>query len=48
MLDIWEEEAPGTVLYIPIENYGVRSDLYWLPYSFYFMDLRPDNLIYES
>ena len=47
MLDIWEDEAPGTVLYIPIENYGVRSDLFWLPYSFYYMDLRPDNLIYE-
>lgn len=44
MLDIWEDEAPGTVLYIPIENYGVRSDLEWLPYSFYYMDLRPKNL----
>lgn len=47
MLDIWEEEAPGTELYIPIENYGVRKDVTWLPYSFYSMDLRPDNLEFE-
>lgn len=47
MLDIWEEEAPGTVLYIPIENYGVRSDLEWIPYSFYYMDLRPDVLYFK-
>lgn len=44
MLDIWEKEAPGTVLYIPIENYAARSNVRWTPYSFYFMDLRPDNL----
>jgi peptide/nickel transport system substrate-binding protein len=44
MLDIFEDEAPGTVLYIPIENYGVRSNVEWLPYSFYYMDLRPDVL----
>ncbi|MEZ4573202.1 MAG: ABC transporter substrate-binding protein [Thermomicrobiales bacterium] len=44
MLDIWEDEAPGTVLYIPIENYGVRTNIDWLPYSFYYMDLRPKNL----
>ncbi len=44
MLDIWEDEAPGTVLYIPVENYGVRKGIDWLPYSFYYMDLRPDNL----
>jgi peptide/nickel transport system substrate-binding protein len=43
-LDIFEDEAPGTVLYIPIENYGVRSNVEWLPYSFYYMDLRPDVL----
>ena len=44
MLDIFEEEAPGTELYIPTENYGVRANIEWLPYSFYYMDLRPDNL----
>lgn len=48
MLDIWEEEAPGTPLYIPVENYGVRTDVDWLPYSFYYMDLRPDNLRFEG
>lgn len=47
MLDIWEEEVPGTELYIPVEHYGVRTGLDWLPYSFYYMDLRPDNLSFE-
>jgi peptide/nickel transport system substrate-binding protein len=44
MLDIWEEEAPGTVLYIPHEIYGIRDGIEWTPYSFYYMDLRPHNL----
>jgi peptide/nickel transport system substrate-binding protein len=47
MLDIWDEEAPGTVLYVPFENYGVRDGVEWLPYSFYYMDFRPDNLRFE-
>jgi len=47
MLDIWEQEAPGTVLYQPLETYGVRADIQWQPYSFYFMDLRADNLSFE-
>jgi peptide/nickel transport system substrate-binding protein len=44
LLDIWEEDAPGTILYQPLETYGVRSDLEWQPYTFYYMDLRPHNL----
>ncbi|TCZ53909.1 oligopeptide ABC transporter substrate-binding protein [Roseicella aquatilis] len=44
MLDAWEEEAPGTVLYQPAEFYAMRRQVRWQPYTFYFMDLRPDNL----
>lgn len=44
MLDIWEEEAPGAVLYRPVEIYGVRRNIGWKPVSFEFMDLRPYNL----
>jgi peptide/nickel transport system substrate-binding protein len=44
MLDIWEDECPGTILYQPLETYGVRKSVRWRPYTFYFMDLRPDNL----
>lgn len=44
MLDIWEAEAPGTVLYHPVEYYGVRSDVSWQPYSDFYIDLRPQNL----
>ncbi|MFC0406702.1 ABC transporter substrate-binding protein [Roseomonas elaeocarpi] len=44
MLDAWEDEAPGTILYQPAEFYAVRKSVQWRPYTFYFMDLRPDNL----
>lgn len=44
LLDIWEEEAPGAVLYRPVEIYGVRKDIAWKPATFEFMDLRPYNL----
>ena len=44
LLDIWEDEAPGTILYQPVEAYGVRKDVRWTPYTFYYMDLRPYNL----
>ena len=45
MLDIWENDAPGTILYQPLETYGVRKSLKWQPYTFYYMDLRPYNLM---
>lgn len=47
MLDLWEDEAPGTILYQPFETYGVRRDIDWQPYSFYFLDLRSDNLSFQ-
>ncbi|CAN0656654.1 ABC transporter substrate-binding protein (plasmid) [Nitratireductor aquimarinus] len=43
MLDIWEDEAPGTILYQPLETYGVRSSLEWRPYSHFYLDLRNYN-----
>lgn len=43
MLDIWETDAPGTILYQPLETYGVRSSLAWRPYSHFYLDLRNDN-----
>lgn len=45
-LDIWEDEAPGAVLYRPVEIYGIRKDIKWKPVSFEFMDLRPYNLAF--
>jgi peptide/nickel transport system substrate-binding protein len=44
MLDAWEDELPATILYLPLESYGVRKSLKWQPYSFYYMDLRAYNL----
>ena len=48
MLDIWEDEAPGTVLYDPVEFYGVSKAVNWNPYSFYYMDFRPYNLSFNE
>ena len=48
MLDIWEKESPGTVLYAPVENYGVSKDVNWAPYPFYYMDLRAYNLSFNK
>lgn len=47
MIDIWETEAPGTVLYIPVENYAMANDVQWQPYPFYYMDLRAYNLAFK-
>jgi len=44
MLDIWEDEAPGTALYQPLEAYAIKKNISWRPTTFYFMDLRPTNL----
>ncbi len=43
-LDIFEDEAPMTILYNPFETYAMRKGLDWTPYPLYYMDLRPDNL----
>jgi peptide/nickel transport system substrate-binding protein len=48
MLDAWEDAAPGTVLYQPAELYAVRRSIAWRPYTFYFMDFRPDNLRFDA
>lgn len=43
-LDQWEDEAPGTTLYIAKEAYGLRANIDWTPYPLYYMDLRNYNL----
>lgn len=48
MLDAWDDEMPGTILYQPLEIYGVKSGVKWRPTTFYFMDLRPDNLSFAT
>ena len=48
MLEIWKRDAPGTILYQPLETYGVAKDVKWQPYTFYYMDLRPYNLSFEN
>ena len=48
MLDIWEDEAPGTVLYDPAEFYGINKSVNWNPYPLYNMDLRAYNLSFND
>ena len=48
MLDIWEDEAPGTVLYDPAEFYAVSTPVNWTPYPLYNMDLRAYNLSFNE
>lgn len=43
MMEIWDEEAPGTVLYYPFESWGVRDGIDWQPYSSQTMDFRAGN-----
>lgn len=43
LMDIWEEEAPGALLYYPFESWGVRDGLEWEPYSSQTMDFRAEN-----
>lgn len=47
MLDIFEEEAPGTVLYRVKEAYGVSDKLNWHPFTNYIMDFRPEALSFK-
>lgn len=47
MLDLIEEEAPGTVLYRVRENYGVSDRLNWHPFTNYIMDFRSDALSFR-
>ena len=48
ILDIWEDEAPGTVLYDPAEFYAVSTSVNWSPYPLYNMDLRAYNLSFNE
>jgi peptide/nickel transport system substrate-binding protein len=43
MMDLFEEEAPGTVLYYPWESWCYRKGLEWEPYSSQAMDFRAGN-----
>ncbi|GHV55288.1 ABC transporter substrate-binding protein [Deltaproteobacteria bacterium] len=44
LIDEWDDAAPATILYQPLESYAVRKNIEWKPYSFYYMDFRPYNL----
>ena len=48
ILDIWDEEAPGTDLYDPVDIYGVRRGVNWEPTPKFQMDFRPYNLSFDE
>ena len=43
LMTIWDDVAPGTVLYYPFESWGIRKGLEWQPYSSQTMDFRAEN-----
>lgn len=43
LMEIWDDEAPGTLLYYPFESWGIRKGLQWQPYSSQAMDFRAGN-----
>lgn len=47
MLDVFEEEAPGTLLYRVREGYGVSDRLNWHPFTNYIMDFRGEALSFR-
>ena len=44
VLDIFEDEMPGTMLYNPLYSYAAKKKIEWTPYPILFMDFRPDVL----
>lgn len=47
-LTIWMDEAPGTILYNPLETYALKATIGWQPVSLYYMDFRPYNLTFAQ
>lgn len=43
LMDIFRDEVPGILLYYPVENWGVRDDFNWHPYSNQTMDFRAES-----
>ncbi len=44
MLDLWERDAPGTVLYSPFESFGVSASIDWTPGLTYHLDFSAGRL----
>lgn len=48
MLDIWEAEAPGVIMYQPLELFAKRRSINFTHYPLYYMDFRPYNLSFDA
>lgn len=46
MLDLFEEDAPATILYAANEIYAKRKTVNFTHYPLYYFDLRPNNLAF--
>lgn len=47
MLAIWEEDAPGTILWQPALLWGKHKDVNWRPHRGHTMDFRAENLSFR-
>lgn len=48
MLDLFEEDAPATILYAANEIYAKRKSVTFTHYPLYYFDLRPNNLAFTG
>lgn len=48
MLDLFEADAPATILYSANEIYAKRKTVSWTHYPLYYLDLRPSNLSFAA
>lgn len=48
MLSIYDEQAPGTVLYMPYEAYGVSNSINWEPSDTYYMGFHASDFSFNE
>lgn len=48
LMDEWDTEAPGVLLYSPLEIIGKRRAIRWSHPPLYYMDFRPDSLAFGA
>lgn len=48
LLDLFEEDAPATILYMANEIYAKRRSVTFTHYPLYYFDLRPNNLSFDA
>ena len=48
LLDLWEAESPGTILWFPTETYAMRDNVNWVPDRSHSLDFRPHLFSFDD